>query len=94
MLDPLGNVPVRMTTRTDAHQPADYKDIALQKAEKVAEVRPIENATKSANAESGTEQDTDGYNLDDGAIFYEKYDKNGNVIIRVPQEKKPIDALA
>jgi len=93
MLEPLGELAVRMTKRTESYQATENRHIALQKAIKVVEERPIENAKESATAESSDEQDTDGYKLDDDAIFYEKYDKNGNVIIRVPQEKKPIDEL-
>jgi hypothetical protein len=93
MLEPLGEVAVRMTTRTDAHQTTENKELAFQKTEKVSEERPIENTQKSSNAELDTEQETDGYNLDGRDVFYEKYDKNGNVIIRLPQEKKPIDEL-
>jgi len=78
MLEPLGEVVVRMTTRTESHQTAGNKEFAIQKTEKVAEERPIENANKSATAELNTEQETDGYNLDDGGIFYEKYDKTPN----------------
>ena len=80
MLEPLGEVAVRMTTRIEAHQTAGNKELALQKNERVAEERPVENTKKSAAGELDTEQETDGYNLDDGGIFYEKYDKNGNVI--------------
>ena len=93
MLDSLGEISVRMTTRTESYQTTENRHIALQKAKKVIEERPIENAKNSATAGSIYEQDTDGYNFEDGAIFYEKYDKHGNVTIRVPQEKKPIDEL-
>ena len=94
MLEPLGDVVFRMTTLTEAHQTAGYKALAIQKTEKIAEERPIENTQKSATAELETEQNTDGYNLDDGDISYEKYDRSGNVILRIPQEKKPIDEHA
>ena len=94
MLEPVREVAVRMTTRIEAYQTLGNRELALQKTEKVAEERPIENTQKSATAELETEQETGGYNLDGGDIFYEKYDKNGNVIIRVPQEKKPIVDLA
>ena len=93
MLDPLGEVDARMTIRTDGYQTTGNRDLAIHKAEKVVEERPLENAKESATTESSAGQKTDGYNLDDGGIFYEKYDKNGNVIIRVPQEKKPIDEM-
>jgi hypothetical protein len=94
MLDPLGKVDFRMTIRTDGYQTTRSRDLAIHKAEKVVEKRPLDNVKESATIESSAVQKTDGYNLDDGGIFYEKYDKNGNVIIRVPREKKPIDDIA
>jgi hypothetical protein len=94
MLDPLGKVDVRMTTHTDGYQTTGSRDLAIHKAEKIVEKRPLDNVKESATIESSAVQKTDGYNLDGGGIFYEKYDKNGNVIIRVPREKKPIDDIA
>jgi len=94
MLDPLGKVDVRMTIRTDGYQTTRSRDLAIHKAEKVVEKRPLDNVKESATIESSAGQKTDGYNLESGGIFYEKYDKNGNVIIRVPREKKPIDDIA
>jgi hypothetical protein len=90
MLDPLGEVEARMTTRTVGYQTTGSQNLAIHKAEKVVE----ENAKESATVESSAGRKTDGYNLDDDGICYEKYDKNGNVIIRVPREKKPINNIA
>jgi hypothetical protein len=87
MLDPLGKVDVRMTTHTDGYQTTGSRDLAIHKAEKIVEKRPLDNVKESATIESSAVQKTDGYNLDGGGIFYEKYDKNGNVIIRVPEKK-------
>ena len=91
MLESIGESAVRMTTRMDSSHAVENRDVALQKAEKVVEERPIENADESTKPEADTEQKTSGYNSDENGIFFEKYDKQGNVILRVPPEEKPID---
>ena len=94
MLDSIGESNVRMTTRTDYNYNVEDKAAALQKAEKVVEERPIENSEESAKSESQAKQETGGYQSDENGIFFEKYDKKGNVIFRVPPEKNPIDEHA
>ena len=94
MLDTIGESAVRMTTRTDNHLAAEQRDLALEKVQKAVEERPVESPQESAKAQSDAEKKTGGYNADDGGIFFEKYDAQGNVIYRTPPEKKPIDERA
>jgi len=94
MLDTIGESAVRTTTRIDNNLAAENKDLALKKVEKVVEERPIESSQESAKPESDSGKKTGGYNADDEGVFFEKYDKNGNVIFRTPPEQKPIDEHA
>jgi hypothetical protein len=94
MLDTIGESSVRTTMRTDNNLAVENKDIALRKVEKAVEERPIESAQESAKPESDTENKTGSYKSDNDGVFFEKYDKNGNVIFRTPPEKKPIDEHA
>jgi len=94
MLEPIGEPAVRMTTRTDSNLTVENKDVDLQKIEKAVEERPIESSQESAEPEADTAKKAGGYNIDDGGVFFEKYDKNGRVIFRAPPEKKPIDEHA
>ena len=94
MLESIGESTVRMTTRVDGNQAGDNKDAALQKTEKRVEERPIEDAQDSSKPESDTDQKTSGYNSDENGIYFERYDRKGNVILRVPPEEKPIDEHA
>jgi hypothetical protein len=91
MLNTIGESAVRTTTRVDNNLAVENKDITLKKVEKALEERPIERSQESATPESEMEKKTGGYKADDGGIFFEKYDKNGNVIFRTPPEQKPID---
>lgn len=91
MLDAIGESAVRMTARTDSNLVVEHKDVALEKVEKTVKERPIESSQESAKPDSDTEKKSGGYNADDGGIFFEKYDEQGNVIYRTPPEQKPID---
>jgi hypothetical protein len=94
MLDTIGESAVRMTTRTDNNLAVENKDIALKQVEKTVEERPVEESQESAKPDEETEDSSSGYDVDDGGIYFEKYDKQGNVIFRVPPEQKPIDEHA
>ena len=93
MLDTIGEPAVRMTTRTENNLAVGNKDVALEKVEKAVEERPIESSQESEKPESAAGEKSGGYDYDaeDGGVFFEKYDKNGNVIYRTPPEQKPID---
>ena len=94
MLESIGESTVRMTTRVDSNQAVDNKDATLQKTERQVEERPIEGTEDSSKPESDTDRKTSGYNSDENGIYFERYDRKGNVILRVPPEEKPIDELA
>lgn len=97
MLDTIGESAVRMTTRTDNNLAVENKDVALKQVEKQVEERPIETSQESAKTEPGKEEKDSksvNYKMDDEGVFFEKYDKEGNVILRVPPEQKPIDEHA
>ena len=94
MLNTIGESAVRTTTRIDNNLAIDNKDVDLKRVEKNLEERPIESAQESATPESDVQKKTGGYNVDDEGVFFEKYDKNGNVVFRTPPEQTPIDEHA
>ncbi len=94
MLNTIGESVVRTTTLADNNLAGENKEVALKKIAKAVEERPIESSQESAKPESDLEERTGGYNADDHGIYFEKYDKNGNVIFRTPPEQKPIDEHA
>lgn len=94
MLDTIGESAVRTTNRMDSNLVVENRYIALKKVEKAVEERPIESARESTKTESDDQQKTGGFNADDAGVYFEKYDKNGNVVFRLPPEQKPIDERA
>ena len=94
MLDTIGESTVRMTMRADNNLAVEDKDVTFEKVEKAVEERPIESSQESAKPESDAGENTGGYDMENGSVFFEKYDKNGKVIFRTPPEQKPIDEHA
>lgn len=94
MLEPIGEATVRTTTRTDNHLTVGHRDIDLRKVAKAVEERPIESSQESTKPESDADQKAGAYKTDDEGVFFEKYDKDGNVVYRTPPEKKPLDERA
>jgi len=94
MLNSIGETVVRTTTKVDNNLAVENKDVTLAKTEKTVEERPIERSEESAKSEPEKESKSGGFNVDDRGVFFEKYDKKGNVVLEVPPEKKPIDELA
>jgi len=94
MLNSIGESVVRTTTKMDNNLAVENKDVSLAKAEKTVEERPIESSDGSAKTEPEKERKATSFNMDEKGVFFEKYDKKGNVVLRVPPEKKPIDELA
>ena len=94
MLHSIGESVVRTTTKVDNNLAVENKDISLAKTEKTVEDRPIEASEESTASDTEKDHKTSGFDVDDKGVFFEKYDKKGNVVLRVPPERKPIDEIA
>ncbi len=94
MLHSIGESVVRTTTKVDNNLAVENKDITLAETEKTVQERPIEGSEESAPTDSEKDRETSSFDVDEKGVFFEKYDKKGNVVLRVPPEKKPIDELA
>ncbi len=93
MLDTLGEATARIATRITTQVAGTENDQALQRVEKIREVRPVEKAENGQGTElkKEPEESSTKYNLEDSKIVFEKYDKNGNLIIRIPPSMGKVD---
>lgn len=95
MLDIIGESAVRMKMRPHSHLVvAGNETVELKRAHKSVNERPVEKSQKSADSESGAEKERGRFDIDEEGLFFAKYDKNGNVVLRLPPEQKPIDEHA
>ena len=75
------------------------KESQVQREQKLYELRSIEKSENSSKIKKEKDNDQKNqknakYRQEDNKIIYEKYDKNGELIFRMPPKKKPLDELA
>jgi hypothetical protein len=98
MFDSIGEPNVRAIVRPEPSIAINAKELQAQQEQKVRESRPIEkseNDSKIKDEKKEEEkQQTAKYRQEDDRIIYEKYNKNGELIFRIPPKQNPLDELA
>lgn len=96
MLDTIGDSSIRFTTKSDNNLAVEDKDVTNQRIDKIREERPVEKSDEGTKTD--LEQDKNNknskYQLEENKIVFEKYNKNGEVILRIPPAQKPVDEIA
>lgn len=72
------------------------RQVAQQKTEEIRQARPIEDSEAGAKAGSNKreEEGSSKYLFDKNTLVYEKYNKDGDLIYRVPPSTTPVDERA
>lgn len=99
MFDPIGEPNVRTVIRPEPNITINEKESQVQREQKLYELRSIEKSENSSKIKKEKDNDQKNqknakYRQEDNKIIYEKYDKNGELIFRMPPKKKPLDELA
>ncbi|MBT8341939.1 MAG: hypothetical protein HKP58_04930 [Desulfatitalea sp.] len=96
MINNIGEGALRTAMKIEPGGAIHDKQVAQEKAEEVRQARPVEDAASGGKSESKKTRDegTSKYLLDHNTVVYEKYDKNGDLIFRVPPSYKPVDERA
>lgn len=87
---------MRNTHKTDPMPLIHDRYFDLQKSEQVKIARPVEDSragNKAKNHQDKEETDT-RYLIDDKQVIFEKYNKDGDLILRLPPSYAPVDELA
>ena len=76
--------------------PVHEKEVSPQKAEEIRQVRPVEKSESGDRTEKkkAKKENSSKYVVDNNKVFFEKYDKNGDLILRIPPSDKPVDEKA
>jgi hypothetical protein len=94
MINNISEAPLRMAAKVDSGGAIQEKQVNVQKAEEIRQVRPVEKSEaggKSEKKKAKTEEDTSKYVVDNNQVVFEKYDSNGDLILRIPPSYKPVD---
>ena len=96
MFDSIGESTVRTVLRPESVSAVTDKEVQAQRAERLREARPVEKGHDSAELKKDTEkkESKTKYDLEEHIIVFEKYNKNGEVIFRIPPKQNPVDELA
>lgn len=100
MFDPIGEPNVRTVLRPEPTIAINEKEIQAQQEQKVRESRSIEKSNDSSEIKKEKEdqerekENRAKYRQEEDKIVYEKYNKNGEVVFRLPPKKKPLDEIA
>ena len=100
MLDSIGQSSMQNLGRPENTIVAQEKDARIEKEQKVRENRPVEAAQEGAEtkqragAEEEEKKKRSAHTFEEGRIIYEKYNNNGDVILRLPPAKKPVNEMA
>lgn len=98
MINNISEGTLRTAIKTDPSEAIHDRQVHQAKSEEIRKARPIENTesggkTSSKNAEKEPTT-TSKYLLDDKIVVFEKYNKDGELLYRIPPNYKPVDERA
>jgi len=96
MINNISEGALRVASKIDPSGMIHEREVSQQKAKEVRDARPVEKSegstqaqAKKAQIEKGSEQ----FLFEDKHMVFEKYDKNGELILRMPPSDKPVDQV-
>jgi hypothetical protein len=96
MINNISEGALRIASKIDPSGVIHDREVSQQKANEVRNARPVEKSegstqaqAKKAQKEKGSEQ----FLFEDKHMVFEKYDKNGELILRMPPSDKPVDQV-
>lgn len=97
MIDAIGDNTVKGATRTEPAAVVSERLFAAQQEQLRAE-RPVEgsqpgDSVRLREREAEPEKGEAKYVQEKNRLFFEKYDKNGELVLRMPPQKLPVDEV-
>lgn len=99
MIDPIGEPNVRSIIRPEPNIEINEREVQTQRDQKIREARSIEKSENGSEIKNEIKEEEEKkqsakYKQEEDRIVYEKYNKNGQLIFRIPPKSNPLDALA
>lgn len=93
MINNISEGPLRAATKIDPGTAIHDKQAVEDKVEQLRQARPVEDTESSdkAKQQKDSDQDSSKYLLEDKTIVFEKYNKDGDLVYRIPPSYKPVD---
>ena len=96
MINNISEGALRVASKIDPSGVIHEKEVNQQKAQEILNARPVEKSVGGAKAQAKKSQEEKGsekFLFDDKHMVFEKYDKNGELILRIPPSDKPVDQV-
>jgi hypothetical protein len=97
MINNISEGALRVASKIDPSSAIHEKEVSQQKAKAVREARPVEKSEQSNTAEAHNakkDEATGKFLINDRHVVFEKYDKNGDLVLRIPPSQTPVDEVA
>ena len=96
MINNISEGVIRAAAKIDASSVIHDKEVHQQKAEDLRQARPVEDSESGGKAETQDSKDRESskYYMDEHTLVFEKYNKDGDVVLRIPPSHKPVDQRA
>jgi hypothetical protein len=95
MINNISESTLRVASKIDPSGVIHDKEVNQQKAKEIAQARAVEKSDTGGQTESKTARKEDEgssqYLLNGKQVVFEKYDKNGDLVLRLPPSETPVD---
>ena len=96
MINNISESTLRVASKIDPSGVIHDKEVNQQKAKQIAQARAVEKSdaggqTESKPARKKEDQGSSQYLVNGKHVVFEKYDKNGDLILQIPPSETPVD---
>jgi hypothetical protein len=91
MINTISEGPARAAAKVDPVDAIHERQVVQQQSERLREARSVVKAD-GGNQTMGRdrEKEESRYVVEDRKVVFEKYDKNGDLVLRIPSSHKPV----
>jgi hypothetical protein len=97
MINNISESAMRVATKIDPSAVIPDKEASQRKAREIREARPIEQAEAGSRTRAETtpkNEESSHYLMNGNRVVFEKYNKDGDIVLRIPPSKTPVDEMA
>jgi hypothetical protein len=97
MINNISEGTLRVASRIDPSVAVHDKEILQQKDRQIRQARPVEHSEAGAQTRkenTKTDEGSGKFLFADKHIVFEKYDRNGELVLRIPPSTTPVDEVA
>ncbi len=97
MINNISEATLRVASKIDLSGAIHEKEVTAQKTRDLRKDRPIEKSEAGNQMETESQRknkDLSRYLMEDNRIVFEKYNKNGDLVFRLPPSDTPVDKMA